>query len=117
MRSEGSYQTSSGRRCATAKSDPPKFMILRGTLVCITTSKKSLHILRRSLTTALHRAMHTGGPVLLEGPSGSGKTFLVRSQFPRLRYISLRDAADRHAARRDPEAFTARLRGRAFIDD
>jgi len=55
--------------------------------------------------------------VLLQGPRGSGKSTLVRREFPGHTYVSLDDRTDRLRARSDPEAFTARLRGPAIIDD
>lgn len=64
------------------------------------------------------RAAQQLEPVLVEGPRGSGKTTLLRREFPGHRYVALDDAADRAAARKDPAAFLARLRGQpAVIDD
>jgi hypothetical protein len=74
-------------------------------------------IILRSLTIPLHRAAALPEPLVIEGPRGAGKTTLLRREFPRRLYLTLEDAADRRAARRDPAAFLARLRVAAIIDE
>ena len=61
--------------------------------------------------------MQLGGTILLDGPRGAGKATLVRTEFPRMPCVSMRDTADRSAARRDPARFAARLRGPAIVID
>jgi hypothetical protein len=73
-------------------------------------------MLHRHLAVHLHRAMQAG-PLLLQGPRGAGKTTLVRRELPGRLYLSMDDARDRAAARRDPAVFLGRLRRPAVIDD
>jgi predicted AAA+ superfamily ATPase len=86
-------------------------------MICRSAMQKANYIVRRHLAVPLQRAAHLAEPVLLEGPRGSGKTTLLRQEFPRRLYVTLADAAERRAARADPAAFLARLRGTATIDD
>ena len=74
-------------------------------------------MLYRTLTLPLHRAVQSGGSVLVQGPRAAGKTTLLRREFPGHTYVALDDARDREAVRSDPEAFLARLRGPAIVDD
>ena len=73
--------------------------------------------MNRILSLPLHRASLLADPVLVHGPRGAGKTDLLRREFPAHTYIALDDPADRQRARSDPQAFLARLRGPAIIDD
>lgn len=99
------------------KRKEPISLILDDKLSCKTVFKKSNCMIKRNLTVPLYRAVQLPKPVLLEGPRGAGKTTLLQSEFPRRLYITLDDASDRRAARRDPAAFLARLRVAAVIDD
>lgn len=73
--------------------------------------------LTRHLAVPLRRAVQDGAPALVQGPRRSGKTTLLRHEFPDHLYIDLNEAADRAAARRNPEAFLVRLRRPAIIDE
>ena len=73
--------------------------------------------MNRHLAIPLHRAMHASAVVALTGPRRAGKATLARREFPAHTYVHLANTADRLAARENPAAFLASLRGRAIIDD
>ena len=55
--------------------------------------------------------------VVLTGPRQSGKTTLARMAFPRKRYVSLEDPAEREFAREDPRGFLGRFPDGAILDE
>lgn len=73
-------------------------------------------MLRRALQLALRQAARQCPVVILTGPRQSGKTTLVRSAFPRHRYISLEDPDQREFAQDDPRGFLDQLKGKVVLD-
>ena len=55
--------------------------------------------------------------VVVTGPRQSGKTTLARMAFPRKRYVSLEDPAEREFAREDPRGFLGRFPDGAILDE
>jgi predicted AAA+ superfamily ATPase len=74
-------------------------------------------MVKRTLQAALRRASRQYPVVTLTGPRQSGKTTLVRSAFPKHRYVSLEDPDQREFAHDDPRGFLDQFRGKAVLDE
>ena len=74
-------------------------------------------MIRRDIEAALLKAAKTHPVVTVFGPRQSGKTTLVRSAFPKYRYVNLENPKDRRLAMDDPEAFFAHYGSPLVIDE
>ena len=74
-------------------------------------------IIRRDIEAVLLKAAKTHPVVTVFGPRQSGKTTLVRSVFPKYRYVNLENPKDRRLAMDDPEAFFTHYGSPLVIDE
>ena len=71
----------------------------------------------RHLSATVERAAAQYPVVSVNGPRQSGKTTLLRSAFPRHRYVSLESPDERTFALEDPRGFLGRFGGPAILDE
>ena len=74
-------------------------------------------MIRRDIEAVLLKAAKTHPVVTVFGPRQSGKTTLVRSVFPKYRYVNLENPKDRRLAMDDPEAFFTHYGSPLVIDE
>ena len=74
-------------------------------------------MIKRALETVLRKASRKYPVVTLTGPRQSGKTTLVKTAFPKHRYVSLEDPDQQSFALEDPRGFLDQFTDRAILDE
>lgn len=74
-------------------------------------------MIKRALDPVLRKAARQYPVVTLTGPRQSGKTTLVKTAFPKHRYVSLEDPDQQAFALEDPRGFLDQFTERAILDE